>query len=82
MPNGLVGALLYVSVCTRLKRLRSSPLHSSACRNVQRTLQYLASTADLKLALGGTGELGGFVDADWADDMVDLNPTWGSYSSS
>lgn len=75
----LVGALLYIAVCTRpdiaiaasiLGRKVSQPTEAD-WNEAKRTLRYLSSTADLKLHLGGTGDLEGFVDADWAGDKVD-----------
>ncbi|XP_062716978.1 uncharacterized protein LOC134292156 [Aedes albopictus] len=77
--QSLVGALLYVAVGTRpdiaiaasiLGRKVSQPSEADWIE-AKRTLRYLTTTADLKLEFGGTGELEGFVDADWPGDKAD-----------
>lgn len=77
--QSLVGALLYVAVNTRpdiaisasiLGRKVSNPSQAD-WTEAERTLRYLNSTADLKLELGGPGQLEAYVDADWAGDHQD-----------
>lgn len=77
--QSLVGALLYVAVNTRpdiaisasiLGRKVSNPSQTD-WTEAERTLRYLKSTADLNLELGGTGQLGACVDADWVGDHQD-----------
>ena len=90
--GSLVGALLYVALCTRpdiahatgvLSRFIASPRahHWIAAKRV---LRYLAGTSHLGLEYGGAGErdstivLGpNYCDADWAGDVTDRKSTTG-----
>ncbi|KAI7965086.1 hypothetical protein MJO29_003184 [Puccinia striiformis f. sp. tritici] len=81
--NQLIGSLLWVSQCTRpdisfiVNRLSQhlrdpSDAHWYAA---VRVLNYLVSTKNLKLRLGGKLELSGYSDADWAEDRDDRKST-------
>ncbi|XP_062557906.1 uncharacterized protein LOC134222764 [Armigeres subalbatus] len=77
--QSLVGALLFVAVCTRpdlaitasiLGRKVSKPTESD-WTEAKRALRYLKETSKLKLKLGGCGDIKGYADADWAGDRSD-----------
>lgn len=85
--SSLVGALLYITVCTRpdiafavgaLSRYMSNPttVHWHAAKGVVR---YLAGTADLSLTFTGSAGLNviGFCDADYAADVDTRRSTTG-----
>lgn len=79
----LIGALMYISVCTRpditasiaiLSRKIKEPLQTDWIE-AKRTLRYLKGTINYKLKLGNLNEqndeLLGYADADWAQDITD-----------
>jgi hypothetical protein len=77
--NQLIGSMLWVSQCTRpevsfaINRLSQhlcdpSESHWSAA---VRVLNYLVSTKDLRLRLGGELTCSGYSDSDWAEDRDD-----------
>jgi hypothetical protein len=75
----IIGSLLWVSQCTRpdisfavnkLSQYLRDPSLSHWFAAV-RILNYLCSTADLKLHLGGNLDLAGYSDSDWAEDRDD-----------
>ncbi|XP_065087037.1 uncharacterized protein LOC135708814 [Ochlerotatus camptorhynchus] len=77
--QSLVGALLFVAVCTRpdleitasiLGRKVSKPTDSD-WTEAKRALRYLKGTAGLKLKLGGSVSREGYADADRAGDLED-----------
>ncbi|XP_055603946.1 uncharacterized protein LOC129752181 [Uranotaenia lowii] len=85
LPNSdqyqsLVGSLLYLAVNTRpdlgicasiLGRKVSKPTKAD-WTEAKRALRYLKETVELKLHLGGgSGELEGYADADWASTVQD-----------
>jgi transposase InsO family protein len=83
--NQLIGSLLWVSQCSRpdvafvvnklSQYLRDpSEAHWQAARRV---LNYLLSTKDLRLRLGGDISLSGYSDSDWAEDRDDRRSTSG-----
>lgn len=81
----LIGALLYLAVSCRpdiaisasiLGRKVSKPTKAD-WTEAKRTLRYLYSTADMKLTLGGAGDLIGYADADWAGDKTDRKSNTG-----
>ena len=83
--QSLVGALLYVAVCTRpdiaisasiLGRKVSCPSQAD-WTEVKRALRYLKATENLCLELGGPGSLNAYVDADWAGDHHDRKSNTG-----
>jgi hypothetical protein len=81
--NQIIGSLLWVSQCTRpdisfvVNRLSQhlrdpSEAHWHAA---VRVLNYLVSTKNLKLRLGGKLDLSGYSDSDWAEDRDDRKST-------
>jgi hypothetical protein len=79
----LIGSLLWVSQCTRpdisfavnkLSQYLQNPSLSHWLAAVQ-ILNYLCSTADLKLCLGGSLDLAGYSDSDWGEDRDDRRST-------
>jgi transposase InsO family protein len=81
--NQLIGSLLWVSQCTRpdisfavnklSQHLRDpSEAHWQAA---VRILNYLVSTKNLRLRLGGKLNCSGFSDSDWAEDRDDRKST-------
>jgi hypothetical protein len=79
----LIGSLLWVSQCTRpdisfaVNRL-SQHLRDPSEAHWQaglRILNYLATTRDLKLCLGGDLLFSGYSDSDWAEDHDDRRST-------
>ncbi|XP_065085819.1 uncharacterized protein LOC135707834 [Ochlerotatus camptorhynchus] len=73
--QSLVGALLYVAVCTRpdlvIHGRKVSKPTARDWMEAKRALRYLKGIAGLKLRLGGRGNLEGYADADWACDRTD-----------
>ncbi|PLW34299.1 hypothetical protein PCASD_17274 [Puccinia coronata f. sp. avenae] len=79
----IIGSLLWISQCTRpdisfavnklLQYLRDPSL--SHWYAAVRILNYLVTTADLKLRLGGSLECSGYSDSDWAEDRDDRRST-------
>lgn len=83
--SSLIGALLWAAQCTRadisfaVNRL-SQFLHDPSIHHWQaaiRVLDYLVSTKDLRLCLGGNLTLCGYSDSDWVEDRVDRRSTSG-----
>jgi histone deacetylase 1/2 len=81
----LIGSLLWLAQCTRpdisfvVNRLSQflrnpSNSHWSAA---MRVLQYVISTKDLRLQLGGSMSVAGYSDSDWAEDREDQRLTSG-----
>ncbi|PLW46663.1 hypothetical protein PCASD_03685 [Puccinia coronata f. sp. avenae] len=79
----LVGSLLWVSQCTRpdilfavnqLSQHLRDPLAAHWHAGL-RILNYLVTTKDLKLCLGGDLVLSGYSDSDWAEDRDDRHST-------
>jgi histone deacetylase 1/2 len=79
----IIGSLLWVSQCTRpdisfavnkLSQYLRDPSLSHWAAAV-RILNYLCSTADLKLRLGGNLDLAGYSDSNWAEDRDDRRST-------
>lgn len=77
--QSLIGGLLYLAVHSRpdiaistsiLGRKVSQPTAADWVE-AKRVLRYLIGTCDLKLCIGGEGELEGFADADWAGNAHD-----------
>lgn len=79
----LIGSLLWVAQCTRPDISFAVSLLSQFLRDPSvthwtaalRVLQYLISTKDLRLRLGGTLECSAYSDADWAEDRQDRKST-------
>jgi hypothetical protein len=79
----LIASLLWVSQCTRpdvsfaVNRLSQHLRDPSAAHWHAgfRILNYLVSTKDLKLKLGGNLSLSGYSDSDWAEDRDDRHST-------
>jgi transposase InsO family protein len=81
--NQLIGSLLWVSQCTRpdisfvVNRL-SQHLRDPSEAHWQaaiRVLNYLVTTKDIRLRLGGKLNCSGFSDSDWAEDRDDRKST-------
>ena len=85
----LLGALMYLMVCTRpdlaysisvLSRFMAKGKHTNShWKAATRVLQYLKHTKNWSLILGGTGEikLTGHCDSSWADDLSTRKSTLG-----
>jgi hypothetical protein len=85
----LLGALMYVMVCTRpdisfpisiLSRFMAEGRHTSAhWKAAKRVLQYLKGTKNWSLTLGGkhTSKLVGYCDSSWADDKTSQRSSLG-----
>jgi hypothetical protein len=79
----LIGSLLWVSQCTRpdisfavnrLSQYLRDPSEAHWYAGL-RVLNYLVSTKDLRLRLGGDLVLSGYSDSDWAEDRDDRHST-------
>lgn len=83
--QSLIGGLLYLATHTRPDIAISSSILGRKVNQptvadwleAKRVLRYLIGTCDLKLHIGGEGELVGFADTDWAENVTDRKSTSG-----